>query len=198
VASDEDGLAPGGTFATTQAARTLAQPPVSSGRKAMRRTLATLVFALALSTIPQLALAADSYSSAVSGREILATSTLGVFAGIAAGPPAAIWTAAIYHTPLSTVSTITGGSFTLVWSAGGKSTRLNGTFSPGGSVTQVGGFSGCVTQTYLVVGTLANVGPGGGTGAGTFEAELTHHNTMFFGHCITYKATVIGRVSLSF
>jgi hypothetical protein len=159
----------------------------------MRKTLATFVLALGLSTIPQLAFAA-TYTDLVSGREIFATSTLGVFAGIAGGSLPGTWTAAVQHTPLaSPPSLITGGSFALATSDG----TVKGAFS-GGTVTQTGGFAGCVNQTYLVAGTLTQVGIGGGSGVGTFTATLTHFNTTFFGRCFTYKATVNGAVTLDF
>lgn len=163
----------------------------------MRRTLLALVFSLVLSTIPQLALAA-TYADAVSGFEIFATPTLGVFTGRAAGSLPGAWTAAVVHTPLSAApAVITGGSFTLLSGSGADAIAVRGTFS-GGSVTQTSGSTGCVNQTYDVVGALSGVGPGGGTGTGTFAATLTHFNIAFFGHCITYRATVNGSVTLSF
>jgi hypothetical protein len=163
------------------------------GRIDMRKTLATLVLAVGLSTIPQLAFAA-TYADLVTGREIFATSTVGVFAGIASGSLPGTWTALVVHTPLSSPpSLITGGSFGLATTIG----TVTGTFS-GGAVTQTGGFAGCVNQTYTVAGTLTQVGIGGGSGDGTFTATLTHFNTNFFGRCITYKATVSGGVTLNF
>jgi hypothetical protein len=74
---------------------------------------------------------------------------------------------------------------------------ISGTFS-GGTVTQTAGFTGCENQSYAVDGTLANVGPGGGSGTGTFIAVLTHLRTTLFGRCVTYGARVTGMVTLTF
>ena len=163
----------------------------------VRRVVLSSVIALALAAIPQLALAATTYTDAIVGREFFATSTVGGFAGAASGDLPGSWYAVVEHTPLSPGATITGGQFGLSTTIGGQPATVTGTFS-GGTVAQTSGFTGCQNQTYAVEGTLENVGPGGGTGTGTFSATLTHLRTFFFGRCITYGARVAGTVSLTF
>jgi hypothetical protein len=162
-----------------------------------RRVVLSSTLALALAAIPQLALAATTYTDTIVGREFFATSTIGGFAGTAAGDLPGSWFAVVEHTPLSTDATITGGEFALSTTIAGQAGTVTGTFS-GGTVTQTGGVTGCQNQTYAVEGTLENVGPGGGTGTGTFSATLTHLRTVFFGRCITYGARVAGTVTLTF
>lgn len=167
----------------------------------VRKVVVALAFALILSSVPQIALAADSvtYTDDVTGRELFATSTLGVFAGTATGSLPGSWSAYIWHTPLDPSAVITGGSFSLATTIAGSAARVRGTFVLGGTVTQTGGFTGCADQTYLVQGTLAQVGVGGGAGTGTFSATLTHHRSLLWGrYCVTYKATVLGQVVLIF
>lgn len=165
--------------------------------------LRSLLFALALSVafaaVPQLALAAEmTYNVPVAGREIFATPTLGVFVGIASGVDLpGHWSAVVEHDPLSPNAEITGGRFALATRLGGEPATVTGTFS-GGTVTQTGGLTGCQKQTYAVEGTLENVGPGGGSGTGTFSAVLTHLRTSLFGRCVTYGARVVGTVTLTF
>ena len=162
-----------------------------------RRSALALLLGLAVAAIPQLALAATTYTDAIVGREFFATQTVGGFAGTAAGDLPGSWVAIVEHTPLSTTATITGGDFVLSTTMGGEPTTITGTFS-GGTVTQTGGLTGCQNQTYSVDGVLEDVGPGGGTGSGTFNAVLTHLRTTFFGRCITYGARVTGTVTLTF
>lgn len=171
----------------------------------VRKLVVALAFALILSTVPQIALAADpiTYTDAVFGRELFATPTLGVFAGTATGLlPGSLpgsWSAYIWHTPLSTSApaTITGGSFSLATTISGSAATVRGTFSKG-TVTQTTVDATCTNQTYDVLGTLAQVGVGGGTGTGTFSATLTHYRARVWGFCVTYKATVVGTVVLIF
>jgi hypothetical protein len=153
------------------------------------------IVALALAAIPQLALAATTYTDAIVGREFFATPTVGGFAGTATGDLPGSWLAIVEHAPLTTTATITGGDFALATRVPGQPRTVTGTFS-GGTVTQTGGLTGCQNQTYQVDGTLDNVGPDGGTG--TFQAVLTHLRTTLFGRCITYGARVAGTVSLTF
>jgi hypothetical protein len=163
----------------------------------IRRITLSWLLALALAAIPHLALAGTTYSDAIVGREFFATTTVGGFAGTATGDLPGSWLAIVEHTPLSTTATITGGDFALATEFGGQPATITGTFS-GGTVTQTGGFAGCQDQTYVVHGTLQNVGVEGGTGSGTFDAVLTHLRTSFFGRCVTYGARVTGTVSLTF
>ena len=162
-----------------------------------RRLTFSSLLALALLAIPQVALAATTYTDTLVGREFFATSTVGGFAGTATGDLPGSWFAVVEHTPLSPGATITGGQFGLSTTIGGRPATVTGTFS-GGTVTQTGGLTGCQNQTYAVDGTLENVGPGGGTGTGTFTATLTHLRTFFFGRCVTYGARVAGTVTLTF
>ena len=163
-----------------------------------RRFALTAILALGLTAIPEVALAATTYSDTIAGREFFATTTVGGFAGTAAGDLPGSWLAIVEHTPLSTTATITGGNFTLATTIAEEPATVSGTFS-GGTVTQTGGFTDCQNQTYDVHGVLANVGVGaGGTGSGTFDATLTHLRTSFFGRCFTYGARVVGMVSLMF
>ncbi len=163
----------------------------------LRTIVLTISLAVTLASIPQVALAATTYTDTVAGRELFATPTLGVFAGTATGQLPGSWYATVQHTPLSQSATITGGSFALSTSIKGEPATVKGTFIDG-SVVQTGGFTGCVNQTYAVNGTLTNVGVGGGDGTGTFVVTLTHYRTTFFGYCVTYKAIVVGSVTLTF
>lgn len=155
--------------------------------------------AVTLAGIPQVAMAAraTTYADAVAGRGLFATPTLGVFAGSATGQLPGSWYATVQHTTLSLNATITGGSLAISTSIDGEPATVDGTFS-GGSVVQTSGFTGCVNQTYDVSGRLTNVGVGGGHGTGTFVTTLTHYRTPFFGYCVTYKALVVGSVTLTF
>ncbi|HEV2011071.1 MAG TPA: hypothetical protein VGS17_08615 [Candidatus Limnocylindria bacterium] len=169
----------------------------------VRKLVVALAFALILSTAPQIALAGTfTYAYAVTGRELFATPTLGVFAGTATGLQAGSWFAYIGHMPLSTTPPvlITGGSFSLATTTiSGSAVTVSGTFSRGTVKPGLPG-TNCTNQTYDVLGTLAQVGVGGGTGTGTFSAILTHYRLLLWGrYCVTYKATVTdGTVVLIF
>jgi hypothetical protein len=161
-----------------------------------------LVLALIAVAVAQTAAFAASYSDAVSGSEIYATSTEGRFAGHATGALPGYWYADVVHTPLSgspQTAAITGGTFDLSTTLDGQAALVTGVFSRG-SVVQTGGFSGCTNQTYSVTGDLTNVGPYGGnqTGTGTFAAVLTHYRYSSYGYCITYAASIAGTVNLDF
>ena len=166
----------------------------------VRTLVIGFAFAFVLSAVPQIAFADGpaSYTDAVAGRELFATPTLGIFAGVATGSLPGSWSASIWHTPLGTApSSITGGSFALATAVDGSTAIVRGTFSAG-TVSQTGGFNGCANQTYAVQALLGQVGVGGGTGSGTVAATLTHYRTAVFGYCVTYKATVVGVVGLVF
>jgi hypothetical protein len=153
---------------------------------------AALASAAAALLLPISALAA-SYTDNVGGIEIYATSTEGVFTGVASGQLPGVWSATVFHTPLAGTSTdptqhatITRGSFKLV--SGWK--VVSGSFLYGGTVDQIGGVgSSCGNQVYSVDGTLTN--------SGWFRATLTHYRTWFFGRCLTYGASIAGKVSLN-
>jgi hypothetical protein len=156
--------------------------------------------AVVLAALP--AVAASQYLDSVSGIEVSATSTEGVFAGTAGGDLPGYWAATVDHTPLSgnpQTATIDGGSFDLLTVLHNKATHVVGSFT-GGSVVQTGGFSGCVDQTYSVNGQLGDVGVYGRPdhGTGTFTATLTHYRISIDGYCIIYAASIAGTVLLDF
>lgn len=161
---------------------------------------AAALFAVMLTVT--IAFAATTYTDSATGAEFYATSTHGVFSGVASGSLPGLWYASVLHTPLSgspQTATVTGGSFSL-GSLNGQSTLVTGTFASGGSVVQTGGLTGCTDQTYQVVDRLTGVGPYGGSGHGTgrFDAVLTHYRQEVAGYCITYSASVNGTIDLSF
>ena len=161
--------------------------------------------AVATAVVPVTALAqTHPYSDSVTGVEVYATSTEGVFTGTASGALPGTWTADVLHTPLSgtpETATITGGSFDLATALNKNYVVITGTFvRDGGSVAQTGGFSGCVDQTYSVNGALDKVGVYGKAhrGSGNFSATLTHYRLPIFAYCLTYGASIAGNVTLSF
>src|SRR5919201_3503707 len=158
-------------------------------RKALIASTVALIVAAVLAPS---ALAAQQYQDSVSGVEVSATSTEGVFAGTASGDLPGLWAADVLHTPLSgspESATITGGTFDLLTQYHNHYTDITGTFS-GGSVVQTAGFTGCVDQVYAVTGQLVDVGilgkPDHGTGA--FDATLIHHRILLNGNCVIYAA----------
>ena len=101
------------------------------------------------------------------------------------------------HTPLGTSAAVTGGDFHLATRLDGKLMAVTGDFTAG-RVRQLSGFTGCVNQRYAVYGVLGEVGSGAARrGTGTLNATLTHYRTKFFGHCVTYSASVRGSLSLT-
>jgi hypothetical protein len=168
----------------------------------MRRGL--LVLALAVVAAMLLAIGgvarAAGYTDSVSGLEYFATSTDGKFAGTASGSLPGGWNADVQHTPLcvscTPTATITGGSFALATTVDDIPTLISGRFSSGTiQVTNAG--PNCTKQTFLVSGTLADVGAYGGSGSGTFDVTLTHYRRSLFGRCVTYGASVTGTLSLT-
>jgi hypothetical protein len=162
--------------------------------------VASALAAFALAAIP--AAAASQYLDSVSGYEVYATSTEGVFAGTATGDLPGYWAATVRHTPLGgtpQTATIDGGRFSLSTVLHNHSTLITGSFT-GGSVVQTGGFTGCVDQTYSVNGQLVDVGLYGRPehGSGTFKATLTHYRYLLGSYCIVYAASIQGSVSLDF
>lgn len=178
---------PGGSY---DARSTITIAPVGHLRRAIAACglAAALVFAL----VPAAA-ASTSVTYTISGVEYAATSTESRFAGFAvATDDFGSWLAVVNHTELSSGSaTITGGAF----SYDGRVRDLSGTFITGGSLTQTGGFIGCVKETFTVIGELLLTIPAGGTGL--FTATLTHYRKLIFGRCVTYAATVKGTVAFT-
>ena len=156
-----------------------------------------LAAAAALFISPASAIAATSFSDSISGYEYTATTVQGRFAGLASGALPGAWSVTVDHTPLGTSAAITGGGFHLATRLDGRLTAVTGEFT-GGTVRQLSGFAGCVSQRYAVTGVLGDVGPGSaGHGTGTFGATLTHHRAKIFGHCVTYSASISGSLSLA-
>jgi hypothetical protein len=144
-----------------------------------RGWMVPVVAAAALFVSPAAAIAATS-SDSVSGLEYAATSAQGRFVGIASGALPGAWSVTVNHTPLGTSAAITAGDFTA------------------GTVRQLSGFTGCVSQRYAVHGVLDDVGSGAARrGTGTLNATLTHYRTKIFGQCLTYSASVRGSLSLT-
>jgi hypothetical protein len=158
--------------------------------------LGPIVAAAALFISPAAAVAATS-SDSISGLEYAATSTQGRFVGIASGALPGAWSVTVDHTPLRTSAAITGGDFHLATRLDGTLTAVTGDFTAG-TVRQLSGFAGCVSQRYAVHGVLGDVGSGSvRRGTGTFAATLTHYRTKIFGHCVTYSASISGSLSLA-
>jgi hypothetical protein len=171
----------------------------------LRKTVVALFLALGtLGVLPVLAAAATSYTDSISGVEVFATATEGVFVGLASGPLPGAWSADVFHGPLpSSVGlsgAITGGSFSLATVLNKHFTLVSGSFdTTGGTIRLRDQARGCGIQHYVVADALTNVGVGPApTGNGSFAALLTHYRAKIFGSCITYAATVAGSVSLTF
>jgi hypothetical protein len=143
------------------------------------------------------AAAAATYTDSVSGIEIFATSTQGIFTGTASGDLPGRWQVTVNHTPLSPDATITGGSLNLATTLNGSSTLVTAQLT-GGTVV-LAPSSGCTNQQYSINATLGGVGTWySGSGTGTFTGTLTHYRTSIFGRCVTYSASVTGGVTLNF
>jgi hypothetical protein len=164
-----------------------------------KRPLLSTALALASTVVLGMTAAASStYTEWISGSELPnATSTEGQFVGEATGSFAGGWYIDVKHQPLwySTVY-VTGGSFRLNSFINGWPAAIKGSFVPySGTVKQLSGFSGCTNQRYSVNGRMTNVGDGGGSGTGSFNATLTHYraNVWLVG-CVVYAASVSGTV----
>jgi hypothetical protein len=145
---------------------------------------------------PPASAARTSVTYAVSGAEVHATSTRGVFVGTAVRSGATGgWYAAVGHTPLGTQAKITGGSFRMLLTSGTPGRTVTGRFR-GGSITQVNPGEGCTRQVFSVLGRLMTVSAGV-TGPGRVKIRLTHYRTSFLGRCRTYAATVKGSLTLA-
>jgi hypothetical protein len=158
----------------------------------MVRHLAALLVGSMLAAHVGVVAAATSVSYEVRGVEIYATSTRGVFTGVAwAVDDYAGWYAVVDHTAFDAArtATITGGTFEL----NGHQRDVTGTFNPGGTVVLREAASGCGREVFDVDGTLTLAGGG----SGVFDATLVHYRRSVFGRCVTYGATVSGTVALT-
>lgn len=163
----------------------------------LRRIAVAASLSLGMLSMPTMALAVTEVTYALRGTEIWATSSRGVFVGVAvATGDRGVWQATIDHNPVPTLANpspalITGGSFAF----DGRVRDLAGTFDPdGGLITLESDVQPCGRQTYRVVGDLTLTSPAAGTA--DFEAVVTHHRYLLWGrHCITYAATVTGSVT---
>jgi hypothetical protein len=162
--------------------------PVLKSR--LTRHVAGPLLGLLLVLQPVTALGATTVTYGVSGAEVYATATRGVFVGVGwAADDYATWKAVVDHTPFDADrnAVITGGSFSL----DGLKRDATGTFTSG-SVTLTWAAPGCGNETFSVVGSFAIAGGGDGD----FKATLKHYRTSIWGRCVTYAATVSGSVAL--
>jgi hypothetical protein len=169
------------------------------------RLAATVVVAVAALAIPTAASAAPASTSfTITGFEYAFTQTVGFFAGSGTGNAGdrAAWNTSVEHDPLGSDPTfVNGGSFQMATQS--PTARLDfvtGTFvNHEGTITTKDPGDGCTNQRFLVTGTLADVATSttaGGTGA--FSVTLTHFRTSLFGRCVTYFASVAGKVSFEY
>ena len=156
------------------------------------RHLAALLLGSILAAQVAVVAAATSVNYQVRGVEVYATSTRGVFTGVAwAADDYAGWYAVVDHTAFDAArsATITGGTFEL----NGHQRNVSGTFDPGGTVLLREAAPGCGREVFDVDGTMTLVGGG----SGVFDATLVHYRRSVFGRCITYGATVSGTAALT-
>ncbi len=178
-----------------------ATPHRLRGSRPLRRLIAALGLAVAVSLLPSIALATTQLTYRVSGIQIGlssdGTNFTSSFAGAAASTTTAgeygLWHAAVVRTQFNANgdAAIVGGTFAL------QSTRrlATGTFT-GGTVDRTFAAPGCGNEAFAVSG-LMTATIGSTVGTGTFNATLTHFRRWIFGQCRTLGATVAGAVSLT-
>jgi hypothetical protein len=134
-------------------------------------------------------MASTSYSDRVAGIEYAASATVGQFAGAATGSLPGRWDATIVHDLLRPGQTvpITGGTFTLH-----SRTIISGRFT-GGTVSPINNPATCGNERFDVTGTMAL----NGGGSGNVRVVLTHLRAPIGRSCLTYGATVAGRLALT-
>ena len=173
--------------------------------KTLARFFALPLIALAALLLPTAATAAPASTSfAVVGYEYAFTQTVGSFAGPATGNvgDTGLWNATVQHDPLGSIPTyINGGTFAMTTvGSGGHVDYVDGDFvHHGGTITTLAAGANCTNQRFRVAGALGNVATrttSGGTG--NFSVVLTHYRQSILGHCIIYKARVVGTVSFSY
>ncbi|HKD33069.1 MAG TPA: hypothetical protein VKB73_06310 [Gaiellaceae bacterium] len=161
-------------------------------------TLAVLVLPTAASARPA------STTFTATGYEYAFTQTVGSFAGSATGNAGdtGLWNTTVQHDPLGSMPTyINGGTFAMTTvGSGGHVDFVDGDFvHHGGTITTLDRGANCTNQRFQVTGRLHNVSTrttSGGTG--TFSVVLTHYRRSILGHCIIYKARVVGGVGFSY
>ena len=160
--------------------------------RGIRRIGTAILLAATLAAHAGSVAAATEVTYGLRGIETAATSTRGVFSGVAwAWDDYGTWRATVDHSvfDVNRHASIIGGTFTL----DGARRDASGTFEPGGSVVLSSADPGCGREFFDVDGVLTITGGG----SGQFDATLTHYRTRVFGRCITYWATVRGSVALS-
>jgi hypothetical protein len=141
----------------------------------------------------------DLYDFSATGIETgVPSNNVSPFSGTAVGTGGfATWSASVSRTALDScgITTILGGPFSLTGIGGVK---LAGTFNSGGTVTAPSGFcsSGsapCTNETFSINATLTL----NGSLSATFTGSLNHFSTKILGNCVTYFATINGRLSVA-
>jgi hypothetical protein len=166
----------------------------------IRSAVVTLAAAAALALPTAASARPSSTSFSVVGYEYAFTQTVGSFAGSATGSAgdSGLWNARVEHDPLGSQPTyVNGGTFEMTTVRGFSADFVMGDFvHHGGQITVLDPGAGCTNQRFRVEGALQNVATSttsGGTGM--FSVTLTHYRHSFLGHCVIYKARVVGRVS---
>jgi len=157
---------------------------------------AAMALGVGLTLLPGSAIAATTttYTYQVSGTEVYAAPTTGVFVGTASGAADGAWWTEVDHERLGSDPNprkITGGSFTLTLVQSNPAHVVSGDLSDGGLIETLQSGAGCTNQVYRVHGPTS-ASADGQTGDGAADVTLTHHRTSILGHCIIYAATVSG------
>lgn len=165
--------------------------------------LALIVFAALV--VPTAASARPTSTTfAVVGYEYAFTQTVGSFAGPATGNAGdtGLWNATVQHDPLGSMPTyINGGTFAMTTvGSGAHLDFVDGDFvHHGGTITTLDRGLNCTNQRFLVAGALHNVSTRTTSGGnGNFSVVLTHYRHSILGHCLIYKARVVGTVGFSY
>ena len=145
-----------------------------------------------------------STNFAVVGYEYAFTQTVGSFAGTGTGNAGdtGLWNATVQHDPLGSVPTwIDGGTFAMTTvGSSGHVDFVHGDFvHHGGMIITIDPGANCTNQRFLVTGALDHVATRTtSSGTGTFSVVLTHYRQSILGHCLIYKARVVGAVGFSY
>jgi hypothetical protein len=168
--------------------------------KTLVRSLIVTLAAGAALALPAAARSAPASTTfTVVGYEYAFTQTVGSFAGSARGNAGetGLWNARVEHDPLGSNPTyVDGGSFALTT----VTDFVMGDFAyHGGTITTLNRGANCTNQRYRVTGTLENVATSTTSGgSGMFSVTLTHYRYSLLGHCVIYKARVVGAVTLQY